>query len=1223
MTVQRKLNYIYLAFFVAQFFALMGCHVGGNITAMPEQAPPPTPFIKNPVISSPAPEGSVYYSKEFVLHLKGVCNSGSTIELSGDASDFQTCKQSSFEFEVIKNAEGLYSLTIIQIDSDGNTSNPSPFIWIIKNSVAPVVITKINSFNYTSRFATSLTNILLEGQCESGTGLQITGLPLGTIYSGSTTCQSGVFNMSAQIPTLTYQQYSVILTQTDVAKNSNQVAFTWDRFPLSTNQSNTNLSIPIMSQLAFQIAGGSKNYLFTLNSLSGGIGVYNGTTGVYTYTAGREATGVNGNADILTITDAMDGTILTYNISLTPGSPDHLNFVGSRASSTSSESAQTGIIGQQIGADGSGTYEVEVKVVDQYDNGIAGVPLLISNVFGGATTPSNGILFSDALGVVKTKIQLDYCSYSNRFIVQALSGVLPDVSQSGRHILMFNELGRASSTSSVFGSTYSIPTVGGNYPNPDKGIFVDLNNDSIDDFVFVDVSAMAANVVAYLGTNKGMFGSIKTITIAPLSCVYPSGVTSGDFYNDTKNHLAVVCASTNTLVILKNDGSGNLTADKVVTGVGAAPMALVAGRFRGANQPLDLAIASMIDDSIYIYRGSNDGNFVLNAQVQLPTGANPASLVLANLQLPNNLTTATSNDLIVGNRGLTVGSISSMISLLIDKRDGSGGFYYTQGINDYPSDGEVVVGLAVGDLTGDNYNDIVAVNQDTSTISFFYNSGVGNAVVSIGDNMPASDSGNLATPVSVSLGDYNIDGLIDVSVVNQAENNIFVLYNGGNNSSAGGVDYAMSPAVGVNLTPNFIKSKDVNSDGMQDLLVLTQDNGAGTGLPGLQILFGDGGGYFNNVPLELGSQYFATSGDYDGDGILDFASFNPTNTALTVLKGLKTSYGNGSGVFVAMSAAPSPVPTAYPKTTSIFSQTNAMVSVIARPQITPLRLDLLVADRTHNTIVVFLGRGDGTFQSTSAFPSQGNLPVGLVAADFDRDAVNDLAVVNKGSSSVAIFKGNGAGGFQYLTSYNVGPSPAGIVASDFTADGRISLATTNNDGTFSVLLGNNNCTFQVQSPVSVYPILIDNSAAGPTSLVAGAFNEANPYQVDLAILNFDEKRISILHGTTNQTGVFNSSNQDIYDISMTMTPTQLIYGDFNGDNMVDLGVIDPGASLFIYLKGIGQGKFNAAVVTVPIYPVQDNPDWWAPGDFNGDGRLDFTIVNNKTILSTIQVFLGH
>jgi hypothetical protein len=73
-------------------------------------------------------------------------------------------------------------------------------------------------------------------------------------------------------------------------------------------------------------------------------------------------------------------------------------------------------------------------------------------------------------------------------------------------------------------------------------------------------------------------------------------------------------------------------------------------------------------------------------------------------------------------------------------------------------------------------------------------------------------------------------------------------------------------------------------------------------------------------------------------------------------------------------------------------------------------------------------------------------------------------------------------------------------------------------------------------------------------------------------------------------------------------------GDFNGDGNADLASLD--GSTFEILKGKGDGTFAPAVT----YPVGTNPVYVLKRDLNGDGKPDIVVVNQGS--NNVSVLLG-
>src|SRR5581483_1651521 len=75
------------------------------------------------------------------------------------------------------------------------------------------------------------------------------------------------------------------------------------------------------------------------------------------------------------------------------------------------------------------------------------------------------------------------------------------------------------------------------------------------------------------------------------------------------------------------------------------------------------------------------------------------------------------------------------------------------------------------------------------------------------------------------------------------------------------------------------------------------------------------------------------------------------------------------------------------------------------------KLDLGVANRDSNSISVFLGKPDGTFQRAVDYDVLAS-PLSVAVGDFNRDHKPDIVVADRSVSRVSILLGNGDGTFQ-------------------------------------------------------------------------------------------------------------------------------------------------------------------------------------------------------------------
>src|SRR5438067_1667235 len=105
------------------------------------------------------------------------------------------------------------------------------------------------------------------------------------------------------------------------------------------------------------------------------------------------------------------------------------------------------------------------------------------------------------------------------------------------------------------------------------------------------------------------------------------------------------------------------------------------------------------------------------------------------------------------------------------------------------------------------------------------------------------------------------------------------------------------------------------------------------------------------------------------------------------------------------------------------------------------KLDLVVVSyQSNQTVSVFIGNGDGTFQPQVRYPV-GSGPQGVVAADVNLDGNLDLLIANRNDGTISVLLGNGDGTFQPQAISPTGELPTGIVVSDFNRDGLPDIAT--------------------------------------------------------------------------------------------------------------------------------------------------------------------------------------
>jgi hypothetical protein len=301
------------------------------------------------------------------------------------------------------------------------------------------------------------------------------------------------------------------------------------------------------------------------------------------------------------------------------------------------------------------------------------------------------------------------------------------------------------------------------------------------------------------------------------------------------------------------------------------------------------------------------------------------------------------------------------------------------------------------------------------------------------------------------------------------------------------------------------------------------------------------------------------------------------------------------------------------------------------------KLDLAVANGEENSISVFLGNGDGTFQSAKN-TTVGLFPSPIAVGDFNGDGAFDLAFQNEGNSgrnsNVTVLLGNGDGTFRTGQNLAVGYVNVAPAVGDFNGDGKLDLAIASpTTSSINVFLGNGDGTFQTAKsfavgPINSAPVAGDVNGDGKLDLVVGGgvllgngdgtfqpihyfFNGA-ANSLALQDLNGDGK-LDLVYTTTfpsdsvnvmlgNGDGTF----QPVQSYALGSSPHAVAVGDFNGDGKLDL-VADAGSgfasSQLSVLLGNGDGTFQPA----QSYSVGAYAGAVAVGDFNGDGKADLAL----------------
>jgi subtilase family serine protease len=355
------------------------------------------------------------------------------------------------------------------------------------------------------------------------------------------------------------------------------------------------------------------------------------------------------------------------------------------------------------------------------------------------------------------------------------------------------------------------------------------------------------------------------------------------------------------------------------------------------------------------------------------------------------------------------------------------------------------------------------------------------------------------------------------------------------------------------------------------------------------------------------------TGDFNGDGIPDFAAIN-----VNLSTQLMVYLGKGDGTFQ---------PAAASVVTSDPTLTNPSSIVVGDFNSDGIA-DIIVGFNAGNSLAVMLGNGDGTFRQGTvlALPllsgASASIPGNLVAADFNGDGILDIAFGGdngSGTTSIEVFFGAGDGTFKPTPTIlpGVGSSDPpnyviNLAAGDVNNDGNTDLVAFDaEDGTIGILLGKGDGTFQNEV---TYPsgsltglgALVDMNKDGFLDIVA-----PNPADQNVAVF------------LNNQDGTFyNSAN---YSTATIFNPPEYYYpeprsiavGDLNHDGYPDVVIANSNIGKVSVLYGKTNGGLQA--IEPLLLSTAANPYQVLVADLNNDGNSD--IIVNEPQANTIGVLI--
>ncbi len=271
-------------------------------------------------------------------------------------------------------------------------------------------------------------------------------------------------------------------------------------------------------------------------------------------------------------------------------------------------------------------------------------------------------------------------------------------------------------------------------------------------------------------------------------------------------------------------------------------------------------------------------------------------------------------------------------------------------------------------LRGNGTLDLIVASFNTNQIAVLLGNGNGTFQTPVFYTVGSAAN----TPTSLTTGDFNDDGKLDVAVANTGDNTISVLLGNGSGSLT-----LQSPSISVGHDPEAIRAGDFNGDGYSDLAVANYNDGTVT------TLLNNKNGTFTATTVSVGSgagsgpQALAVNGS--GSSLL-LAVANYNDNTVSVL------HSNGNGTFA----------------------TQKIVSVGKGPDDVSFAdfngdgiPDLAVSNYSSGTTSLALGSSGGSYTVLGPF-TVGSAPYSATVGDVDLDGTPDLVVSNCFSNNTGV-----------------------------------------------------------------------------------------------------------------------------------------------------------------------------------------------------------------------------
>jgi len=658
-------------------------------------------------------------------------------------------------------------------------------------------------------------------------------------------------------------------------------------------------------------------------------------------------------------------------------------------------------------------------------------------------------------------------------------------------------------------------------------------------YQYISVTNLAVNLTAY-SAQPFIVTYAGNIAFAPqdtsvITGSTPRSVAIGDLDGDGKSDLAVCNSGNNNVSVYLNTSTvGTISfGTKLDFAVNGSPYFVSMSDIDGDGK-LDLAVANSTSSNVSVLRNTSSiGTINFAAKADFTTGPAPYSLCIGDIDRDGK------PDLAVGNYGNATVSLLRNSSTL-------GTISFVAKVDFTTGSGPNSVGI--GDIDGDSKPDLAIANYTSSTISVLLSTSTVGSI----SFLPKVDFSSGTNPINLGIGDLDGDGKPDVAVSNWTSNNMSTFRN---TSTSGAVSFATRADLATGNSPRGASIADIDGDGKPEFSAPNSGSNTVSVFPNTStsgtISFATKLGFnTKSAPRAL------CVGDIDGDGKLDLAAANYSNSTVSIFRQiipppLVNSFTPSNGC-----AGTTPVVITGTNFTGATSVSIGGVNVSGFTVDSPTQITATIGSGTTGTISVTTAGGTGT--SASSFTINPLPTVSANASVSNVCAGTSVTLTGSGSASSYTWSGGVSDGIAFVPATTLTYTVTGT-----DANGCVNTSTTTvvvNPIPTDVLLtptnetcGNANGTLTIESVTGGTPAYTYSVSPGPVGFSATTnFSSlsANTYTVTVRDAN--------LCTYTSTTTLSNLTGP----IDVALFPTNASCGNPNGS--VTIGAVNGGASPYSY-----------------------------------------------------------